>query len=48
MVIDLFLGNALQGLLTPSCEDQMVTMTQANGMTSTLIGEGVDPAADCD
>ncbi|MDO7741259.1 MAG: hypothetical protein MUP94_06230 [Flavobacteriales bacterium] len=48
VVIDLFLGNALQGLLTPSCEDQMVTMTQANGMTSTLIGEGVDPAADCD
>lgn len=47
VVIDLFFGNELRGLLTPSCAGQKATITQENGTPSVLTAEGVDPA-DCD
>ena len=47
VVIDLHFGNELRGLLTPSCDGQEATITQATGMQSVLHREGVDPA-DCE
>ncbi|MGB1669888.1 MAG: Kazal-type serine protease inhibitor family protein [Flavobacteriales bacterium] len=47
VVIDLHFGNELRGLLEPSCGGQKATITQATGMQSVLIREGVDPA-DCE
>ena len=47
VVIDLFFGNELRGLLMPSCGGQKATITQASGMQSVLHREGVDPA-DCE
>jgi hypothetical protein len=47
VVIDLFFGNELRGLLTPSCDGQKATITQATGMQNVLHREGVDPT-DCE
>lgn len=47
VVIDLFFGNELRGLLEPSCGGQKATITQATGMQSVFHREGVDPT-DCE
>ena len=48
VVIDLFFGNELRGLLEPSCEGQKATISPGGGLFPTVLHrEGVDPA-DCD
>ena len=47
VVIDLFFGNELRGLLEPSCGGQKVTIIPASGLPNVLHREGVDPA-DCE
>jgi hypothetical protein len=48
VVIDLFFGNELRGLLEPSCGGQKATIGPDGGLSpSVLHREGVNPA-DCE
>jgi hypothetical protein len=48
VVIDLFFGNELRGLLEPSCGGQKATISPGGGLFPTVLHrEGVDPA-DCE